>query len=189
MFAGIISKEQSVSAWGDADKILAALAPYSLDKPRDCWATDKLLLLQVATRNDATSAEIYRHTESGVAVAFWGRLDNRPDLIAQLDAEHKASDDELLALAWLKWGEHCPEKLIGDFALAVVSPRAGTIFLARDVMGVKPLYYRADGHGVFFANSAAAFKPIKLGALTRSREWMARYLVDLSWSHTEYGLP
>lgn len=181
MFAGLISIEQPVSAWGDPDKILAALAPYSLDKPRDVWAAERQLLVQVATRTGSTSSEIYQHPESGVAVAFWGRLDNRPDLISQLDAEHKASDDELIALAWLKWGEHCPEKLIGDFSFAVASPKTGTVFLARDVMGVKPLFYRADAHGVFLANSAAAFKPLRLGTLTPSREWMARFSIHASY--------
>lgn len=185
MFAGLISREQPVSAWGDATKIMAALAPCSLDGPRDHWAAGRQMLLQVNTRSAADSAAIHQHPESGVAVAFWGRLDNRPDLIRQLDAGHKASDDELVALAWLQWGERCPEKLIGDFAFAVASPRTGCIFLARDVMGVKPLFYRADEHGVFFASTAAAFKPLELGALTRSQKWMAEYLLGLSHSHTE----
>lgn len=185
MFAGLISIEQSASAWGEPDVILAALAPYSLQAPRDVWATDRQLLMQVATRTGATSADIHQHAESGVAVAFWGRLDNRPELARQLQATHEACDDELIALAWLKWGEHFPERLIGDFALAVASPRTGTVFLARDVMGVKPLFYRADADGVFFANSAAAFKPLKLGSLTPSQEWMAKFLLEISYHHTD----
>lgn len=183
MFAGLISRERPVSAWCNPDAVLAALAPYSLQAPRDIWACNRQLLVQVATRNSAQSAGICRHADSGVAVVFWGRLDNRPDLIGQLGAELTASDDELIALAWLKWGEHCPERLVGDFALAVASPKTGTVFLARDVMGVKPLFYRADADGVFFANSAAAFKPLKLGALTPDRDWMARFLLEVSYSH------
>lgn len=143
------------------------------------------MLLQVSTRNGSKSATIYQHPESGVAVAFWGRLDNRHDLIAQLGAGHKACDDELIAQAWLKWGEHCPERLIGDFSFAVASPKTGVVFLVRDAMGVKPLLYRSDKNGIFFANSAAAFKPLKLGTLTRSQEWMARYMLDISQSHTD----
>lgn len=185
MFAGLISKEQSASAWGDPDKILTALAPYSFDKPRDVWASDRLMLAQVATRTGAESAAIYQHPESGVAVAFWGRLDNRPDLVGRLSATAGAGDDELIARAWLKWGEHCPGQLVGDFAFAVASPKTGVLFLARDVMGVKPLYYRSDADGVFFASSAAAFKALRLGTLTRSQKWMAEYLLGLSYSHTE----
>lgn len=185
MFAGILSFQQSISAWGMPEKILSALAPYSFDKPRDVWKTEQQLLVQVDTKTGALSAAIYQHLESGIAVAFWGRLDNRPDLIAQLDAKHNASDDELIALAWLKWGEYCPEKLVGDFAFAVASPKTGVVFLARDVMGVKPLYYRSDEHGVFFANSAAAFKPLKLGTLTPSKEWIAKFILEFSYSHTD----
>lgn len=185
MFAGLISREHPVSAWGDPESILAALAPFRLESPRDCWVSDGRMLLQVDTRNGATSANIFRHAENGVAVAFWGRLDNRVDLRQQLEAENDASDDELVALAWLKWGEHCPERMIGDFALAITDPGGGTLFLACDVIGVKPLFYRIDEHGIFFANTAAAFKPLEIGTLTRSQKWMAAYLLDLSHSHTD----
>lgn len=185
LFAGLSSKAQPVQVWGDPLRILSALAPYSLNAPRDVWQMGRQALMQVATRTGADSATIFRHPESGVAVAFWGRLDNRAALISTLEAVHDASDDELIALSWLKWGEQCPEKLIGDFAFAVASPQTGMLFLARDVMGVKPLYYSTDDNGVFFASSVSAFKAVLLGELTRSAEWMARYLVDLSASHTD----
>ncbi len=164
---------------------MVALAPFRLQAPRDCLETDCQMLAQVATRNGASSAEIYRHEESGNAIAFWGRLDNRQDLMQQLDAKREALDDELVALAWLKWEEYCPEKLIGDFAFAITNLNSGTVFLACDAVGVKPLYYRIDEHGIFFANTAAAFKPLKIGTLTRSQKWMAEYLLDLSHSHTD----
>lgn len=183
MFAGLISSERPLADWAAPEALLAALAPYSLQAPRDVWATDRQLLVQVATRCSAPSARIFRHAGSGLAVAFWGRLDNRPELIGGLGAERKASDDELIALAWLKWGEHCPERLVGDFAFAVLSPETGTLFLARDVMGVKPLFYRADADGVAFASSAAAFKALRIGNLTPDRDWMARFLLEVSFSH------
>lgn len=185
MFAGIISKDQSTSVWGDVDTILFALAPFSLGKPRDVWADGSQLLMQIATRTGADTAVIYQHPESGVAVAFWGRLDNRPDLISELEAANGACDNELIALAWLKWGELSTEKLLGDFAFAVASPKSGTVFLARDVMGVKPLFYRSDENGIFFASSLSAFKPLRLGKLTQCKQWTAQFLVSESWSLTE----
>ncbi len=185
MFAGLLSKQQPISAWGDVEQIMESLAPFSQDKPRDYWANDSQMLLQVASRNGSTNAIIYRHPESDVAVLFWGRLDNRQDLIHQLVADSKALDDELIALAWLKWGEHCPEKLIGDFALAICCPREKILLLARDVMGVKPLLYRWDENGLFFANTLAAFKPLRVGTLTPSRRWMAKFLADVSHSLTD----
>lgn len=185
MFAGLISKEQPVEAWGNPEHILSALAPYNADAPRDVWRDPRLCLMQVATRTGATTAAIYRHSESGLAVAFWGRLDNRSDLQAQLGAGQDAVNEELLALAWLKWGEYAAEQLVGDFALAIACARNGTVYLARDVMGVKPLFYRIDAHGVFFANSAAAFKVLQLGNLSPDPDWMARFIIDLSYHHSE----
>jgi hypothetical protein len=99
LFAGLISKEQPVTAWGNPEQILSALAPYNADAPRDVWIDSRHCLMQVATRTGATSAAIYRHSESGLAVAFWGRLDNRSDLQAQLGAGQDAVNEELLALS------------------------------------------------------------------------------------------
>lgn len=183
MFAGLISSERPLADWCTPEALLAALAPYSLQAPRDVWIADRHLLVQVATRCGAQSARIFRHAGSGLAVAFWGRLDNRPALIAQLEAGRAALDDELIAMAWLKWGEHCPERLVGDFAFAVLSPETGTLFLTRDVMGVKPLFYRTDADGLAFASSAAAFKALQIGDLTPDRDWMARFLLEVSFSH------
>ena len=185
MFAGLISKKLPIKVWCNPEQIMAALAPFRLESPRDCLQSDRQILVQVATRHGAISAEIYQHEQSGIAIVFWGRLDNRQDLIQQLNANKNASDDELIVLAWLKWGEYCPEKLIGDFAFAITNSHSGTVFLACDVIGVKPLYYRIDEHGIFFANTAAVFKPLKIGTLTRSQKWMAEYLLNLSHSHTE----
>lgn len=153
--------------------------------PIDHWMAERQALMQIATQNGAVSAALYVHPESGVVVAFWGRLDNRAELSQALGSLPGSGDDALVAEAWLRWGERCPERLIGDFAFAVASPRAGTVFLARDVMGVKPLYYRADADGVFFANSVAAFSPLQIGTLTPSRRWVASYLLEVSQSHDE----
>ena len=185
MFAGLLSIERPLADWGDADRMLHALAPFNLQAPRAQWRANRQMLLQVATQHGASTAEIYLHPHSGVAVAFWGRLDNRSDLIAQLNACTQDSDDALVCLAWLKWAELCPEHLIGDFAFAVASPKTGSVFLARDVMGVKPLYYRCDANGVFFASSAAAFKPLLVGTLTLREVWMAKFMLGISYSHAD----
>lgn len=185
MFAGLMSFGPAPEQWCSVDHVLTALCPFNEAAPRSVWKASSCLLLQINPQTGAQSATIFEHHESGLAVVFWGRLDNRADLIAQLNAKHHASNDELIALAWLKWGQHCPEKLIGDFTFAIVSQKAGTLFLARDVMGVKPLFYRVDGNGIFFASTVSAFKSLNIGELTPCKKWMAAYLIDISSSHTE----
>jgi len=87
---------------------------------------------------------IDRHT--GRIVLFDGRLDNRGDLIGQLELASSASDVELVAAAHGKWGRDAAVRLLGDFALSVWDPVERSLTCARDVAGICPLYYRVgDG--------------------------------------------
>jgi asparagine synthase (glutamine-hydrolysing) len=120
-----------------------------------------------------------RDPATGTWIAFWGRIDNRTELgrLVGLDAGEieRSTDAGLIAAAWPRLGRDLPSKLVGDFALAVVDPERRSVFLARDPMGVKPLYYRLD-NGIFaFASTAAALKLAGL-PLTPDRGWIARYL-------------
>jgi asparagine synthase (glutamine-hydrolysing) len=80
-----------------------------------------------------------------LAVTADARIDNREDLIAALDfaelASQSISDSELILAAYEKWGELCPEKLLGDFAFVIWDRRKQTLFCVRDHFGVKPFYY------------------------------------------------
>ncbi len=73
------------------------------------------------------------------------RIDNREELIAALQLNNRSSekitDSELVLGAYEKWGEECPEHLLGDFVFAIWDKRKQTLFCARDHMGVKPFYY------------------------------------------------
>lgn len=72
------------------------------------------------------------------------------------------SDTEVLLHAWAHWGEGCLPKLDGMFAFVVHDRRDGSLVMARDPYGIKPLYYRADPHdGLAFASEIRA-----LAALT-----------------------
>ena len=80
-----------------------------------------------------------------LAVSFDGRLDNREDLTAILGAElgHVAdpSDSALVLAAYRHFGEGFAEHLNGDFALAIFDADHQKLLLARDIIGVRTLYY------------------------------------------------
>lgn len=76
-----------------------------------------------------------------------GRLDNRGDCAA--DAE--ASDAELMLAILLRHPERGPERLLGDFALALWDGARRRLLLARDAMGMRTLYYRIEPRRVLFA--------------------------------------
>jgi asparagine synthase (glutamine-hydrolysing) len=74
------------------------------------------------------------------------RIDNREELMKTLGlspdySEGEISDSELILGAYERWGERCPERLLGDFAFAVWDKQRRMLFCARDHMGVKPFYY------------------------------------------------
>lgn len=87
------------------------------------------------------------------------RLDNREELIERLGADGLLEggphgDAELVLAAYLRWGESCPERLLGDFAFALWDSRWRRLLLARDPLGIKPLHYCRIGSLVCFASEA-----------------------------------
>ena len=84
-----------------------------------------------------------------LCLALDGRIDNREDLVLSLDTAgfhlRTNTDAELMLRAYQRWGEHCPEHVIGDFALVVWDGRRQQLFCARDILGLKPFYYCLQG--------------------------------------------
>ncbi|WP_018144826.1 XrtA/PEP-CTERM system amidotransferase [Thioalkalivibrio sp. AKL6] len=90
-----------------------------------------------------------------VVVTYNGEIYNFPELTAELQqAGHRFRshcDTEVIVHAWEEWGEACVQRFRGMFAFAVWDRNRDTLFLARDRLGIKPLYYSAlaDGHLIF----------------------------------------
>ncbi len=125
-----------------------------------------------------------------ITVTGQGRLDNLPELRSALGAEAPARDAPLadwLLAGWRRWGAALPEHLLGDFAFALRDPIRRTTFLARDPLGVKPLYYTVQQGRLLHACSVAELRRLPGLTLTPDPDWMARYLVHLSMSDTLTG--
>ena len=70
------------------------------------------------------------------------------------------SDTETLVESYARWGEACLDKLIGMFAFAVWDRVERRLFLARDRLGVKPLYYTTELPGIAFASRPGALEAL-----------------------------
>jgi asparagine synthase (glutamine-hydrolysing) len=88
------------------------------------------------------------------------RIDNREELLALLEPAGgwpaPPGDGELILAAYRRWGEQCPERLLGDFAFAVWDAPRRTLFAARDPLGVRPLYYHRGPRHIAFASDITA---------------------------------
>ncbi|MEW5770401.1 MAG: asparagine synthase-related protein [Pseudomonadota bacterium] len=93
--------------------------------------------------------------ESGLTIVADVRIDNRPELWEKLSIRDgsRLTDTELLLLAYRKWGDRCPEQLLGDFAFAIWDERDQQLFCARDIFGVHPFYYYCTHAGFVFASN------------------------------------
>lgn len=76
----------------------------------------------------------------------------RRELIHQGHTFLTHSDTEVVLHAYAQWGEECLNRLNGIFAFAVWACNARTLFLARDRIGVKPLFYTMLHQGILFAS-------------------------------------
>jgi asparagine synthase (glutamine-hydrolysing) len=89
--------------------------------------------------------------DGSVAVVFNGEIYNFQELVPELQALghvfRTRSDTEVIVHAWEAWGEACVERFRGMFAFALWDRNRETLFLARDRLGVKPLFYAIQPDG------------------------------------------
>jgi asparagine synthase (glutamine-hydrolysing) len=103
----------------------------------------------------ATGQQPLFNEDHSVVVVFNGEIYNYQDLIPELQALghvfRTRSDTEVIVHAWEAWGEACVERFRGMFAFALWDRNRQTFFMARDRLGVKPMYYALldDGMLVF----------------------------------------
>jgi len=104
------------------------------------------------------SAQPMLDAATGAALVFNGTIYNYPELRAELialgHAFHSDGDTEVILRAYLEWGEACVERLHGMFAFAIWNRE--TLFLARDRLGIKPLYYNETPGRFRFASTPQA---------------------------------
>jgi asparagine synthase (glutamine-hydrolysing) len=98
--------------------------------------------------------------ELGLVLVFNGTIYNYRELRGELRERGYSffsdGDSEVILKAYAAWGEQCVEHLAGMFAFAIWDIKRQRLFLARDRLGIKPLYYSHGGKTLRFASNMQA---------------------------------
>ncbi len=73
-------------------------------------------------------------------------------------------DTEVIVNGFAEWGEAVVDRLQGMFAFGIWDKQTGSLFLARDRTGMKPLFYAKGPHGIAFASGACVINALGLGS-------------------------
>jgi asparagine synthase (glutamine-hydrolysing) len=96
------------------------------------------------------------HNNTTAALIYSGEIYNHKQLRTQLHNLghhfHTTSDTEVLLHAYLQWGPDCVNHLNGMYAFAAWNPHTRELTLARDRLGIKPLYYQQTPNGIIFGS-------------------------------------
>lgn len=119
--------------------------------------------------------------EDGLVITADARIDNRKELSEKLGVEDKkeVSDSYFILKAYQKWGEKCPEELLGDFAFAIWDKEKEELFCVRDHMGIKPLFYFLSDELFLFSTEIKAIFSIPEVPRRIDEDRVAQYLISM----------
>lgn len=118
--------------------------------------------LSILDLSEAANQPMYSSCEN-YSLVYNGELYNYKALRAQLEQEghdfKTTSDTEVVLYAFMTWGPKCVEKFNGMFAFALWNENTEQLFLFRDRLGIKPLFYAWDDETFYFSSELKAIAP------------------------------
>jgi asparagine synthase (glutamine-hydrolysing) len=159
---GEIAFGNGVAEPAAVDAMMASMAPRGPDA-HGIHGTGRVVFghrrLKIIDLSEAGSQPMV-DPSLGLAVVFNGCIYNYPALRDELSAKGYAffstSDTEVVLKAFHAWGPRCVERFLGMFAFAVWERESGRVVLARDRLGIKPLYYSETNRRFRFASTLPA---------------------------------
>lgn len=129
------------------EKAAKLLAPYGPDGEGHYSGPGMDIIYRAFHTTRESRRERQPHQLRSGGVLTWdGRLDNREELIRELEVHlaPEATDLAIVAAAYEQWGTKSFAKLVGDWALSIWEPRERALLLAKDFLGSRHLYYTWD---------------------------------------------
>jgi asparagine synthase (glutamine-hydrolysing) len=112
-------------------------------------------------------------TRGPLTITYNGEIYNYRELRETLRGRgvdfESGTDTEVVLRAFETWGPECVERLCGMFAFVIRDARDGSLFVARDRLGIKPLYWYRDRDVFLFASEVQAL--VRFGLVPRRIDW------------------
>ena len=165
---GIVGTCNLSSAAGQLAAMSAAIAHRGPDAHGTWRSSDDAGRVQLGHRRlsiiDLSAAANQPFVKDGLVLVFCGEIYNYRELRAELQTTgssfRTSSDTEVLLEAWRRWGPASLRRLRGMFAFALFDEHEGTLTLARDQFGIKPLFWMTQDGGVAFASELKGLRPL-----------------------------
>jgi asparagine synthase (glutamine-hydrolysing) len=162
-FAGELARLGARPPDQDAVERMAATMSDRGPDGQGAWSDDGVALahrrLKIIDLTNAGSQPMV-DPDLGLTIVFNGCIYNHRELRAQLEPDgyrfFSTSDTEVILKAYDKWGRDCVSHFAGMFAFAIYEQRSGRLLLARDRLGVKPLYLADTDDSLRFASTLPA---------------------------------
>lgn len=192
--AGLIHLDASTVDRDTLQRMQTLLTPYGRDAQHS-WHLQNVgltrTLLRTTPEDSLDQQPLWRGAEK-LALVFDGRIDNRDELCEKLeigiDQAALMADSELVYHACLRWETETPKHLLGDFAIACWQPQHQRLWLARDPLGMRPLYWYQRDDLIAFATMPKALFAIPGLTKVISEEQLHDYicLIPMLGSETFY---
>src|SRR5438067_5153663 len=169
--AGIISSEPesrigaallAIEHRGRDDEGVFVSAPFGQDRLKVCLGHRRLSIIDTSYAGHQPMFT----DDMRFAVILNGEIYNYKEIREELEAKGEVfatnSDTEVLLKAFREWNAGCLDKLNGRFAFAIWDDQEKTLILARDRVGLKPLYYSKIGSNLVFASEIKAILATRL---------------------------
>jgi asparagine synthase (glutamine-hydrolysing) len=167
-------------------KVRSAIAPCGPDGGDDYSGSDVSILYRALHTTKESRREIQpRVLPGGSVLTFDGRLDNREDLARKFahTLEHDPTDLGIVAAAYEARGTESFSMLVGDWALAIWDPSDHSLVLAKDPIGVRPLYYSLAKNDVTWGSLLEPLVELAETKFSLDEEYLAGWLSFFPATH------
>ncbi|EMS77319.1 N-acetylglutaminylglutamine amidotransferase [Desulfotignum phosphitoxidans] len=141
------------------NQAMAARGPDNEDIYHGIWTLMGHRRLKIIDLSDDSNQPMI-DPKLGLIIVYNGAIYNykilKDELIEKGYTFHTGGDTEVILKAYHAWGEDCVTRFNGMFAFAIYNQAKDKVFMARDRLGIKPLYFHKTGNSLLFASSLPA---------------------------------